>query len=179
MATQYFTAASLNGFIATPDHCLDWLMQFPDGPGDTYEKFIANVGALAMGGNTYRWLLKHLEANPGPWPYQQPCWVFTNQSLAPVPGAEIHFVSGDPRPVHAAMSAAVPGKNIWLVGGGELVGQFHDHGLLDEIHIQIAAVTLAAGTPLLPRSIVTPPLELQDVHRRGAFAELVYKVPRP
>jgi dihydrofolate reductase len=49
--------------------------------------------------------------------------------------------------VHRQMTEAASGKNIWLVGGGELVGQFHDYGLLDEIIVQIASVTLGGGAP--------------------------------
>jgi dihydrofolate reductase len=56
-------------------------------------------------------------------------------------------VNGEVRPVHRQMTAAASGKNIWLVGGGELVGQFHDYGLLDEIIVQIASVTLGGGAP--------------------------------
>jgi dihydrofolate reductase len=77
------------------------------------------------------------------------------------------------------MAEAAAGKNIWLVGGGELVGQFHDYGLLDEIIVQIAPVTLGGGAPLLPRAITTPPLRLISATTHGAaFAELRYKVVR-
>jgi dihydrofolate reductase len=75
------------------------------------------------------------------------------------------------------MVTAADGKNIWLVGGGELVGKFHDQRLLDEIIVQITAVTLGSGAPLLPRRITTPPLKLLSARVFGeAFAELRYKV---
>jgi dihydrofolate reductase len=65
-----------------------------------------------------------------------------------------------------------------VVGGGELVGQFHDHGLLDEIIVTVASVTLGAGMPLLPRRISHPPLALQSVRQFGPdFVQLVYEVP--
>jgi dihydrofolate reductase len=65
------------------------------------------------------------------------------------------------------------------MGGGDLVGQFHDHGLLDEIFVQVGSVTLGAGKPLLPRTIAQPPLVLQSVRMVGSgFAELHYRVPR-
>ncbi len=71
------------------------------------------------------------------------------------------------------------GKNIWIVGGGELAGQFHDHGLLDELFVQVGSVTLGAGKPLLPRVITSPPLRLVSVKAIGTgFAELQYEVPR-
>lgn len=61
-----------------------------------------------------------------------PCWIFTHRQLPAVPGADLRFVQGDVAPVHDAMVAAADGKNVWLVGGGELVGSFADAGRLDE-----------------------------------------------
>jgi dihydrofolate reductase len=114
------------------------------------------------------------------WPYAQPAWVFTHRTLPEVVGADIRFVHGDVRPVHAAMLAAAACRNVWLVGGGELVGQFHDAGLLDEILVQVGSVTLGTGQPLLPRRIVAPPLRLMAVRQVGSgFAELRYEVPKP
>jgi dihydrofolate reductase len=116
---------------------------------------------------------------PQPWPYEQPAWVFTTRTLPAVPGADIRFVRGDVRPVHRVMADAAGAKNIWIVGGGDLVGQFHDHGLLDELFVQIGSVTLGAGKPLLPRAIITPPLRLVSVRAVGTgFAELHYEVQR-
>ena len=136
-----------------------------------------------MGSTTYEWVLRnHVMKDaekPQPWPYEQPTWVFTSRDLPTVPGADIRFVRGDVRPVHEERAKVADGKNIWLVGGGDLVGQFHDHGLLDEIHVQIGSVTLGAGKPLLPRRITSPPLRLRSVRAIGTgFAELVYEVPR-
>ncbi len=183
MKTQYYTAASLDGFIATTDDSLEWLFPLGDIEATSYPNFIRDVGALAMGAATYAWMLRHVvgpEAKrPQPWPYEQPAWIFSSRTLPPVPGADIRFVRGDVRPVHEEMVAAAAGKNVWIVGGGELVGQFHDHGLLDELFVQIGSVTLGAGKPLLPRAIISPPLRLVSVRAVGTgFAELHYKVPR-
>jgi dihydrofolate reductase len=94
-----------------------------------------------------------------------------------VKGADIRFVSGDVAPVHAEMVAAARGKNVWLVGGGDLVGQFHDQGLLDELILGIASVTLGSGAPLLPRRITNPPLRLREVRQYGeSFVTLRYSV---
>ena len=183
MKTRYYTAASLDGFIADPDNSLDWLFQFSEGATGDYNEFIAGVGAIAMGSTTYQWLLDHMilpgADMPQPWPYAMPSWVFTTRTLMPVPGADIRFVRGDVRPVHEAMAKAAGDKNIWLVGGGDLVGQFHDHGLLDEIIVTIASVTLGAGAPLLPRKISRPPLRLLSADMWGpGFAQLRYEVPK-
>lgn len=182
MKTQYYTATSLDGFIATLDDSLEWLFGLGEQGVTGYPEFIREVGALAMGSATYEWMWRHAVGpdahDPQPWPYEQPCWVFSRRELPAVAGADIRFVSGDVRPVHAEMVRAAGGKNLWLVGGGELVGQFHDAGLLDEIIVQVGSVTLGAGKPLLPRMITDPPLRLTSARAMGeGFAELRYTVP--
>lgn len=183
MATQYYTASSLDGFIATPSDSLDWLFQLGDINDTGYPEFIKDVGVLAMGSSTYQWMLRNIiksdTPEPGTWPYEQPTWVFSSRPLPPIKGADIRFACGEVTPVHAKMMAAAENKNIWLVGGGELVGQFYDAGLLDQIIVQIGSVTLGAGKPLLPRLIAFPPLVLESARAIGSgFAELRYSVPR-
>jgi dihydrofolate reductase len=169
--THYFTASSLDGFIATPDHSLDWLVtQDHDARGPMgYETFIGQIGALAMGASTYQWLLGHHE-----WPYTLPTWVFTHREFPPPP-AGVRVVSDEVADVHREMVAAAAGRDVWLVGGGDLVGQFADRGLLDEVWVQYAPVTLGAGAPLLPRRL---DLALVDVARNGAFLCGRYEVVR-
>jgi dihydrofolate reductase len=178
--TQYYTAATLDGFIADPNHSLDWLFQFGHQGTEDFPSFLREVGAVAMGSSTYEWILNHLSDasadHAQPWPYTQPAWVFTTRSLRSVPGGDVRFVRGDVAPAYQAMRAAAAGKNIWLVGGGDLVGQFHDRGLLDEIIVTIAPVTLGAGKPLLPRAITTPPLQLLNSQVLGPFVQLHYAV---
>jgi dihydrofolate reductase len=183
MKTQYYTAASLDGFIATPDDSLEWLFPLGDIEATSYPTFIREVGALAMGSATYEWMLRHVVGPQAvkrePWPYEQPTWVFSSRSLDPLSGADVRFVHGDVGPVHRRMVEAAGGKNVWIVGGGELAGQFYDQGLLDDLFVQVGSVTLGAGKPLLPRTIVSPPLRLVSVRAVGTgFAELHYEVPR-
>lgn len=184
MRTQYFTATSLDGYIATEDDSLEWLFVLGDPEETSYPTFIANVGALAMGSATYEWMLRNaIKAGTdaaAPWPYTQPTWVFSSRELPPVDGADIRFVRGDVRPVLDEMRRVAGDRNIWLVGGGELVGQFHDAGLLDEIIVQVCSVTLGRGKPLLPRRITRPGgLMLTSARAIGSgFAELTYDVVR-
>lgn len=103
--------------------------------------------------------------------------MFSSRTLPVVPRAAICFVRGDVAPVHAEMAAAANGKNIWIVGGGNLAGQFHDRGLLDELILSVAPVMLGSGAPLLPRAITTPPLKLASVQQHGdTFVVLTYQV---
>jgi dihydrofolate reductase len=177
--TQYYTATSLDGFIADPDNSLDWLFtrkREENGPLN-YDDFIAEVGALAMGATTYEWILDHEFAGKDPadwkWPYEIPCWVFTHRQLPLVPNAQIEFRSGDVRPVHKEMARAAGERNVWIVGGGDLAGQFADVGLLDEVIVMVAPVTLGAGAPLLPRRIE---LRLEELGRNGDFAGARFSV---
>jgi dihydrofolate reductase len=179
--TQYYTATTLDGFIADPDNSLDWLFTRArdDEGAHSYRAFIAEVGAIAMGSTTYEWILDHEYAGKPveewTWPYDVPCWVFTHRTLPVVPNAAISFVSGEVAPVHAEMLGAAAGKHVWLVGGGDLVGQFADAGFLDEVLVSIAPVTLGAGAPLLPRRLE---LRLDEVARNGDFACARYTVVR-
>lgn len=182
MKTQYYTAASLDGFIATEDDSLDWLFPLGDIDDTSYPAFIAEVGALAMGSATYEWMLRHVQTitseTGSAWPYAKPTWVFSSRTLPAAPGADLCFVRGDVRPVHSAMRVAAGDKNIWIVGGGDLAGQFYDAGLLDEMIVQVSSVTLGKGKPLFPRRLTSPPLKLVSVRQVGTgFAELRYQVP--
>lgn len=183
MKTQYYTATSLDGFIATEDDSLDWLFPLGELHDSSYPEFIADVGALAMGSATYEWLLRNAEkvaAETGStWPYTQPAWIFSSRKLPVIKGADLRFVSGDVRPVHAQMRAAAGTRNIWIVGGGDLAGQFYDAGLLDELIVQIGSATLGKGKPLFPRRVLSPTLHLVSVRQMGAgLAELRYQVRR-
>jgi dihydrofolate reductase len=183
--TQYYTATSLDGYIADQDNSLDWLFQVGSGDADEgddgrFGAFLADVGAFAMGATTYEWMREHEEFVAWErWYGDTPCWVFTHRDLPRIPGANVTVVQGDVRPVHEAMMTAADGKNIWLVGGGELVGRFADHGLLDEIIASVTPVTLGGGAPILPRRMLASRLRLVDVERTGQFVHLTYAVGKP
>ncbi len=171
--TIFYTATSLDGFIADPDAALDWLFtreQDPAGPLN-YDAFIADVGAAVMGRTTYEWVLDH-EGPDAAWPYSIPCWVFSNHDVPPIEG-DIRVVSGDVTEHHAAMVEAAGGKDVWVVGGGDLAAQFADHGLLDELIVYIAPVSLGAGAPLFPRR---QELRLTELAQNGEFACARYAV---
>lgn len=183
MKTQYYTATSLDGFIATESDSLDWLFPLGDPNSSSYPDFIAEVGALAMGSSTYEWMIRNAEkvaAEVGSaWPYTQPTWIFSRRELPRIEGADLRFVRGDVQPIHTEMRAAAGTKNIWIVGGGDLAGQFYDAGLLDELIIQIGSVTLGRGKPLFPRRVFSPALRLVSVQQMGtSMAELRYEVQK-
>jgi dihydrofolate reductase len=177
--TSFFTATTLDGFIADEDDSLSWLFKQEQRETDAplaYDAFIADIGAIAMGRTTYDWLVDHLAERSEPWPYDMPAWVFSHREAEPHPGADLRFASGDVAAVHPEMVAAAAGKDLWVVGGGDLVGQFADAGLLDQVIVQIAPVTLGAGRPLLPRRL---DLRLVETDRNAAFIAARYDVVGP
>jgi len=180
--TQYFTATTLDGFIADADNSLEWLFgraRDEDGPLN-YGGFIAEVGAMAMGSTSYEWILEHEFADKDPaewkWPYDIPCWVFTHRQLPVVLDSRIEFTSADVATVHAQMVGSADDRNVWIVGGGDLAGQFADVGLLDEVIVSIAPVTLGDGAPLLRRRIE---LRLDELGRNCDLVCAKFSVVRP
>jgi len=173
MATHYYTASSLDGFIADPDNGLEWLfVQDIDQKGPmSYDSFFANIGAMCMGATTYEWVLAH---EKGKWAYTLPAWVFTHRDL-PMASPDVRLTRADVREVHAEMTEAAGGKDIWIAGGGDLVGQFADAGLLDQVWVQYAPVTLGAGAPLLPRRL---DLVVEEFARNRDFLCGRYSVKR-
>jgi len=188
-STIFYTATTIDGFIADSHDSLSWLFEVPAGD-DTeghearFARFIGDVGALAMGSTTYEWILgyERLLEHPEKWRESYgdlPGWVFSHRQLPAIEGADLRFVQGDVLAVHREMTEAAAGKDIWIIGGGDLVGQFADVGLLDEIQVSIAPVTLGAGAPLLPRRLTSSQLTLVSVERQGQFVAATYRVHDP
>lgn len=149
---QYFVASSIDGFIATDDDQLDWLTDFDSYAGrkETYDEFLADVGAIVMGADTYRVVLA---AETGTWPYGSiPTWVFTHKELPGFADADITFVRGDIDEFVPDILADAGAGNVWVLGGGQLAGQFLAAGRLDELILTIVPVLLGGGKPLLTHS---------------------------
>lgn len=180
--TKYYTACSLDGFIAGPGDDLSWLVDADhDLPGDdadhwaSYSRFIEGIGSLVMGRSTYDWVTEHDHGSLETWGYAQPTWVCTHRDL-PLPATgTVTPWAGDVADLHPTLVEAAQGKDVWVVGGGELVGAFLDAGLLDEVHVQYAPVVLGSGAPLLPRRAR---LRLEQTGPMGDFVATRFTVDR-
>ena len=103
--TQYYTATSIDGFIADGHNSLDWLFQVPAGDDDVghedrFARFLSDVGAMSMGSTTYEWVIEHdqLREQPEKWRGyygDTPCWVFSHRELPAIAGADLRFVQGE------------------------------------------------------------------------------------
>ena len=171
---RYYTATTLDGFLADEHDSLDWLLSQPTGEQSIlpYDDFLAGVGAIVTGRSTYDWVLEHEGVVDGAWVYTQPTFLFTHR-----PPAErregVTAVSGAPADLRAALEDAAGGKDVWIVGGGDLAAEFARAGMLDEVFVSIAPVTLGAGRPLLGGAF---DLELLEHGTNGAFLEARFAV---
>jgi len=173
----YYTAMTLDGFLADEHDSLDWLMRQPqdeDGPYG-YDAFIGGIGALVMGATTYRWIIDHHVAQGEPWAYTQPSYVFSHHDL-PAPQVGVTRLTGAPSEHRATVEEAAGDKAVWMVGGGALAADFARAGMLDEVVVSIAPVTLGSGRPLLTGRF---DLELLDSGTSGAFLCARYRVSGP
>lgn len=151
----FYTAASLDGYIARKDGAIDWLCGGADSMED-YGSFIATVDCLVMGKTTYDTILGF-----GQWPYAgKPCYVMAHNPPSDNPHA-VKYVSES---VASFVDAAA--KNfgrIWLVGGANLTEEFLNQGLIDEFNIFIMPILLGDGIPLFPRNSIERSLILAAV----------------
>jgi dihydrofolate reductase len=165
VACIYYTASSLDGFVADDANSLDWLVSREvdvDGPFG-YKAFEETVGALVMGSATYEWLLAD---QPGDWMYEQPSWVLTSRPQIIADGHPVQTFDGDVADLYPKLVAAAGERDVWLVGGGQVAAQFVAAGLVDEMIVTYAPCSLGRGAPVLP---VRSEWTLAEVGRNGEF----------
>ncbi|WP_158861863.1 dihydrofolate reductase family protein [Leifsonia sp. AG29] len=178
------TAATINGWIADENDSLAWLFAVPGGDEPAEGLVPSGAAVMVEGRTTYEWVLRETDilAHPERWQEfhgTKPAFVFTHHEL-PVPeGADIRFVSGSVDDALPAIREAAAGGDIWVVGGGDLAGQFFDAGALDELAVSIAPAVLPGGAPLFPRRVGPERLRLESASAIGQFARLRYTVLPP
>jgi dihydrofolate reductase len=150
---KYFVANSLDGFISRPDGSVDWL--FTDQDYGMAE-FFASVDVAVMGRKTYDKMLELAPAQPF-FPGMDN-YVFSRIQ----PSGKRNAVSFISSPVESWVEGVreTPGKDIWLVGGGELVRDFLQQRLVNQIALTIHPRLLGQGVPLFPPPYPETELEL-------------------
>ncbi|WP_461226321.1 dihydrofolate reductase family protein [Lacticaseibacillus suihuaensis] len=163
----FYGAISLDGYLADNRDDLSWLTASDVGGVDTYTPFEARLDQLVMGRTTYDWLLA---ARPF-----QPLYpglaktVLTHRPAEPAP--DTSFVATPPVPLIRELRER-PGRGIWIVGGGQLVGELLAADLIDELWVQIAPVLLGGGKPLFPPGPYRRRFRLADRTAMGELTEL-------
>jgi dihydrofolate reductase len=191
--TQYYCAATLDGYIADPDDSLAWLFGYegsfededaepaPMSEGGSYERFYEGVGALVSGAVTYEFVLDHM-GDDGEWPYKgKPMWVLSSRDLPTPKGADVdvRIVNASVGDIHDEMMSAARERNLWIIGGGNVASQFADEGLLDEVLVTVVPVVLGAGKPIFDRGLPSGPMQLIGTRTyETGMVELRYEIRR-
>lgn len=145
---KLYIATSIDGYIARNDGDIDWLTEYPN-PQKTdygYREFFNSIDTIIMGGRTYRELLcmDYL------WSYKdKTIYVITHNALNSKENT--HFITNH---ITEAISQLQEekGKDIWLMGGGEITTLFLNNDLVDEMIITTMPIILGGGITLFPNN---------------------------
>lgn len=160
---RLYIAASIDGYIANIDGGLDWLSAYPITLklGYGYNEFFDSVDSVIMGGRTYRDIL-NMDVI---YPYKDKISYIITRNKMNNPKENIHFISDN---IIETLSEKKKqeGKDIWLVGGGEIISMFLDNDLIDEmtITITIIPIMLGAEIPLFPNTAKESTWKLHNTH---------------
>lgn len=166
-----FIAESLDGYIATKNDSLDWLFKVEGEEDNGYTQFIESVDTVLFGRRTYDWVM---EQEKGKYPYlDQTSYVFSRTPLEDT--EDVKFIHQDIVNFTKNIKAEV-GKDIWIVGGGELLYTFLKEKLVDELIITVAPVILGEGIPLFKAGDYRLDLTLLSTQTFNQFVQLHYKV---
>lgn len=166
---KLFIAMTLDGYIATADHSLDWLFEVDGRDDNGFNRFIGQIDTVIMGRTTYDWVMNEMA---GDYPYKlHTSYVYTRQNRE-----DTQYVTYINEPVSelGKRLKAQAGKDIWIVGGGQLICDFITADLVDEMILTISPVLLGAGIRLFPEGNYKSKWELLGTETFNQFVELHY-----
>ena len=175
-----YIATSADGYIARPDGDVEWLNRRPQTVDYGMRDFYPTIDTILWGRKTYDWLL-HYHAQRGKtdglFDTKLTNYVFSRNPPQQVAAGAV-FVS-EPLKPFAQRLRATPGKQIWMMGGGELIASFLDVGEIDEFDIHVIPVLIGEGIPLIaPRHRDVPLRLLASQQFPDGVVRLRYEVPR-
>lgn len=145
---KIYIAVSLDGFIARSNGELDWLNEFPNPGGNDYgyKELMESIDYIVMGGKTYREIL-NMDFE---WPYENKTTYIVSHSNANLtPTKDVKFITENITE-NISQLKEQSGKDIWLVGGGQLITLCLNHDLVDEMQLCYIPKILGKGIPLFP-----------------------------
>jgi len=155
----------LDGYIAKANGDVDWL---PQSNLSGYDEFYKTVDVVVMGKRTYDQVLTF-----GEYPYKgKKSYVFTRNNTTK--DGNVEFVSDLDEFVKNTLSELE--GNIWLVGGGQIISSFVNHGSIDEIVLSIIPVVLGKGIPIFQNIQKEIKLELIKTTNYDKLVELHYTI---
>ncbi|HEX4960477.1 MAG TPA: dihydrofolate reductase family protein [Thermoanaerobaculia bacterium] len=176
-----YIATSADGYIARPDGDVEWLNRRPRTVDYGMRKFYPTIDTILWGRKTYDWALDYHSKRgetKGMFDTKVANYVFSrNPPERAAPGVELVT---EPVKVFAQRLRATPGKQIWMMGGGELIASFLDAGEIDEFDVHVIPVFIGEGIPLIaPRRRDVPLRLLSSRKYPDGVVRLRYEVVRP
>ncbi len=168
-----YIATSADGYIARPDGSVDWLDR-PEEAGDYgMAEFYESVDTILWGRKTYDFGLRH---GPG-FDQTKKNYVFSRSSLESLaPGVEL---ADEPVADFAERLRSQEGKDVWMMGGAELIASFLDEGQIDEFIVHVIPFLIGEGIPLVAPRHRSIPLELLSSQEyEDGVVRLHYRIPR-
>lgn len=170
---KLYIACSIDGFIAREDGSLDWLdaIPNPDQLDYGYQSFYNSIDTIVMGRKTYEEVLGF----GVDWPYpDSKTYVLSSKSIEIK--TENTYLINEPLEYKIKKWKNNKGKDIWVVGGGELISSMLDLGLIDEMLLTITPVILGSGIPLFPNNPKETKFELVKTEAFDTgFVNLTYE----
>lgn len=167
MSVFFYGCISIDGYLADKNHDLQWLYE-SGSPDDTnYESFYNKMDITIMGRRTFNELAKNEQ--PASFYPTTENYVFTHSDKLDADG--FIPIKGD---VSEFVRSIDTTKNIWIVGGNQLLAALLDADLVDQLVIQVAPVLLGDGIPLFTQKEQVKRFTLEQVNNYQQFAELVY-----
>ena len=152
-------ATSADGYIARPDGDIDWLTDRPEPEGFYgLPEFARSIGGKILGRKTFDTSVDLGQR----FSAEDPHYVFTRRPPPPPAPSGVHYVS---QPIAAFVDRmrGEAGKDLWLMGGGELIGAFLDARAIDDFIISVVPVFIGEGIPLIAPRHLHVPLRLVSV----------------
>ena len=178
---KYFVANSLDNFIALPDGSVEWL--FNDGTDYGMQEFFSSIDCMLLGRKTYevatgmqpkrRKSKKAKDKTSAGWGMKS--FVFSRTLKADTDDDVVVISENAGEFVRKLKHES--GKDIWLMGGGELAGSLLNEAVVDEISLNIHPILLGKGIPLFAGLTKRVDLELitSKAHKNGCV-QVDYRV---
>lgn len=141
-----YIAISADGYIARPDGDFSWLDRPRPKGNYGMGAFMKRIDTILWGRKTYSQGIE-LGMNPGGFGPKIKNYLFSRQpQVSLLPGFEL---VREPIKPFAQRLRAQKGKDIWMMGGGEIIASFLDEGEIDEFSIHVIPVLIGEGIPLI------------------------------
>lgn len=166
-------AVSLDHFIARDDGGIDWLL-WSDDAAAIMKQYWTNIDCIVMGRKTYDFA-RAMAPKGSASPYGELKTYVFSRTLDPAEHEGVEIVAEDPGRFVKKLKKQ-KGKEICVMGGGEIGTALLEAGVVDEIGFNIHPVLLGSGVPLFHK--MKKHIDLELIEARAIAKECVYVLYR-